>query len=561
MRGDLDFITHSSVTMLIAALITVSAAVLGVALSAHISARIGETMRNDLVHAIQNFSLRDFAYFGTGTILMRTSRDIEKIQSVIDESLNMIFPTPLMILLGLGLTFFKSWQLGFIILTVMVLMVICMMLLQRKALPLVKKMQLKLDDITDMVRDHIVGMSVIRAFNRSHDENRKEQELFCETAVLSKSVRQTYAIGLPTILIMFNMSSVCILWVGGYNVSIGTFQIGDIMAVIEYANLILLNLLMSVFVIIDVPEAMICYQRIRKLLEHKNTDVYSIGAAANNATTTTTSNTTSASTLATAKMTLANTTNDIPLLEFRNVTFCYDNAEAPALENISFTVRHSKTLAIMGDIGSSKSTLVNLIMRFYEVLGGRITIDGIDIRNMSRESLHKEIGMVLQDAWIFTGTIAENIGYGKANATREEIEYVAKLAMADHFIRTLPQGYDTVLKQSGDALSQGQRQLITIAHAFLADPKILILDEATANVDTRTEVEVQKAMNTLLQGRTSIVIAHRLATIKNADFLLVVENGTIIEKGPTKNSLSLTGNIKNCTRIMQLVCRFNSHSI
>ncbi len=159
-------------------------------------------------------------------------------------------------------------------------------------------------------------------------------------------------------------------------------------------------------------------------------------------------------------------------------------------------------------------------------------------------SLHNTVGMVLQDAWIFTGTIADNIGYGKPNATREEIEYVAKLAMADHFIRTLPNGYDTMLKQGGDDLSQGQRQLITIARAFLADPGILILDEATANVDTRTEVEVQKAMNTLLKGRTSIVIAHRLSTIKNADSLLVVENGTIVEQGTHDELMALNGYYK-----------------
>nr|WP_252894160.1 ATP-binding cassette domain-containing protein [Veillonella denticariosi] len=189
--------------------------------------------------------------------------------------------------------------------------------------------------------------------------------------------------------------------------------------------------------------------------------------------------------------------------------------------------------------------MVNLIMRFYDIMNGRITIDGVDIRDVSRESLHNTVGMVLQDAWIFTGTIADNIGYGKPNATREEIEYVAKLAMADHFIRTLPNGYDTVLNRGGDDLSQGQRQLITIARAFLADPPgILILDEATANVDTRTEIEVQKAMNTLLKGRTSIVIAHRLSTIKNADSLLVVENGTIVEQGTHDELMALNGYYK-----------------
>ena len=230
---------------------------------------------------------------------------------------------------------------------------------------------------------------------------------------------------------------------------------------------------------------------------------------------------------------MANTSNPIThtgTIDFEQVDFGYTPSNV-FMKDINIHIPGGSMVAIVGPTGAGKSTLVNLIMRFYDIINGRITIDGIDIRDVSRESLHNTVGMVLQDAWIFTGTIADNIGYGKPNASREEIEYVAKLAMADYFIRTLPDGYDTVLKRGGDDLSQGQRQLITIARAFLADPTILILDEATANVDTRTEVEVQKAMNTLLKGRTSIVIAHRLSTIKNADFLLVVENGTIVEQG------------------------------
>ncbi len=243
---------------------------------------------------------------------------------------------------------------------------------------------------------------------------------------------------------------------------------------------------------------------------------------------------------------IANTSNPIThtgTIDFEHVDFGYTPSNV-FMRDINIHIPGGSMVAIVGPTGAGKSTLVNLIMRFYDIMKGCITIDGIDIRDVSRESLHNTVGMVLQDAWIFTGTIADNIGYGKPNATRQEIEYVAKLAMADHFIRTLPNGYDTVLKQGGDDLSQGQRQLITIARAFLADPSILILDEATANVDTRTEVEVQKAMNTLLKGRTSIVIAHRLSTIKNADFLLVVENGTIVEQGTHQELIECGGHYK-----------------
>lgn len=227
-------------------------------------------------------------------------------------------------------------------------------------------------------------------------------------------------------------------------------------------------------------------------------------------------------------------------IAFDEVSFGY-SPDRLLLDKVSLAIPSGSLVAIVGPTGAGKTTLVNLIMRFYEISYGKITIDGVDIRSLSRKTLHQTVGMVLQDTWIFTGTIADNIAYGRPTASREEVVQVAKLAMADHFIRTLPQGYDTVLKNGADDLSQGQRQLITIARAFLMNPSVLILDEATASVDTRTEVEVQKAMSSLLKGRTGIVIAHRLSTIRDADFLLVVNDGQIVEQGTHDELLSKDG--------------------
>ena len=427
LRGDLDMITSSSMNMLIVALLTVLSAILGVAMSGHISASVGKILRDDLVKALQYFSLRDFTHFGTGTILMRTSRDVEKIQSVLGEGLNMILPMPIMICVGLGLTFYKSWQLGLVILAVMACMILTIIFIESRALPIIKAMQLKLDDITDMVRDHIVGMSVIRAFNRRTYENDKEIAIFTESAQLNKKLRQTFAIGLPTILILFNMSTVAILWLGGYNVSMGSLQVGDIMAVIEYANLILLSMLMAIFVIIDIPEAIVCYARIRELLEHDNTDTFpepynsSITNSVSQATkhsanqpryqnsTATGTETETATATATATA-----TDDTPLLEFRNVTFRYDNAESPALENISFTVHHGETLTIMGDIGSGKSTITNLIPRLFSIESGDILVKGKSIYKWNVDDLRARIGYVPQRAYLFTGTVDMNVRYGAA---------------------------------------------------------------------------------------------------------------------------------------------------
>ena len=546
LHGDLEMITNSSATMLIVALLTVSSAILGVAMSAHISASIGKVLRDNLVKAIQAFSLRDFTHFGTGTILMRTSRDVEKIQSVLGEGLNMILPMPLMICIGLGLTFYKSWQLGLVILAVMAFMILTIIFIESRALPIIKALQLKLDTITDMVRDHIVGMPVIRAFNRRHYENTKEIEIFTETAQLNKRLRQTFAIGLPTILILFNMSTVAILWLGGYNVSIGSLQIGDIMAVIEYANLILLSMLMAIFVIIDIPEAIVCYTRIQELLEHENSDTFPEPYNKN-----TNLNThyivgqedsrkfvdlASASASASAS-TSTSANDDTPLLEFRNVTFRYDNAESPALENISFTVHHGETLAIMGDIGSGKSTITNLIPRLFSIESGDILFKGKSIYEWNVDDLRSRIGYVPQKAYLFTGTVEMNIRYGAApnqDISVQDIENACRLSKADEFISRLEGGYQYIVSQGGTNLSGGQRQRLAMARALVRKPDLFIFDDSFSALDGTTERAVRTVLHEELQkdNRPALIsVEQKVSAAKKADHILIINRGQVAGYG------------------------------
>lgn len=525
LRGDLEMITNSSMNMLVVALLTVLSAILGVAMSAHISASMGKELRNDLVKALQYFSLRDFTHFGTGTILMRTSRDVEKIQSVLGEGLNMILPMPLMICVGLGLTFYKSWQLGLVILAVMAFMILTIIFIESRALPLIKAMQLKLDDITDLVRDHIVGMPVIRAFNRRTYENEKEISIFTETAQLNKRLRQTFAIGLPTILILFNMSTVAILWVGGYNVSLGSLQVGDIIAVIEYANLILLSMLMAIFVIIDIPEAIVCYTRIRELLEHENTDTFPE-----------------------PYNTIVTASDDIPLLEFRNVTFRYDNAESPALENISFTVHHGETLAIMGDIGSGKSTITNLIPRLFSIESGDILFEGKSIYEWNVDDLRARIGYVPQRAYLFTGTIEMNVRYGAApnqQIAAQDVENACRLSRADEFINRLEGGYQYMVAQGGTNLSGGQRQRLAMARALVRKPDLFIFDDSFSALDGTTERAVRTALHEELQkdNRPALIsVEQKVSAAKKADHILIINRGQVAGYG-THDELAATSTV------------------
>ena len=561
LKGDLEMITSSSMNMLVVALLTVLSAILGVAMSAHISASVGKVLRDDLVKALQCFSLRDFTHFGTGTILMRTSRDVEKIQSVLGEGLNMILPMPLMICVGLGLTFYKSWLLGLVILAVMACMILTIIFIESRALPIIKAIQLKLDDITDLVRDHIVGMPVIRAFNRRTYENDKEIVIFTESARLNKKLRQTFAIGLPTILILFNMSTVAILWLGGYNVSMGSLQVGDIMAVIEYANLILLSMLMAIFVIIDIPEAIVCYARIRELLEHENTDTFpepyvsSITNSMSQSTKHSTNqgsyqnSTATATSVATATATATATANDTtPLLEFRNVTFRYDNAESPALENISFTVHHGETLAIMGDIGSGKSTITNLIPRLFAIESGDILFKGKSIYEWNVDDLRAHIGYVPQKAYLFTGTIDMNVRYGAASGqvlSVEDVENACHLAKADEFINRLEGGYQYMVSQGGTNLSGGQRQRLAMARALVRKPDLFIFDDSFSALDGTTERSVRTALQEESQkdNRPALIsVEQKVSAAKKADHILIINRGQVAGYG-THNELATTSTV------------------
>jgi ATP-binding cassette subfamily B protein len=354
------------------------------------------------------------------------------------------------------------------------------------------------------IEEMFTGHALVKVFGRQ----REAKEIFQQhnDSLYGSSFKAQFISGIiqPALFFLGNVNYVLVAVVGGLRVASGALSLGDVQAFIQYSRQFsqpltqvasMANLLQSgvasaerVFQLLDAPE------QSPEPLEPARPD---------------------------------------PLhgrVAFENVSFSY-SPDRPLIENLSLTVEPGHTVAIVGPTGAGKTTLVNLLMRFYEVSGGRITLDGVNIADMSREELRENMGMVLQDTWLFGGTIEENLAYGADNPTHEQIRAAAEVAHADRFIRTLPDGYATVLDEEASNISMGEKQLITIARAFLAEPSILILDEATSSVDTRTEVLIQRAMNTLRAGRTSFVIAHRLSTIRDADTILVMEDGAIVEQG------------------------------
>lgn len=482
---------------------------------ASISAKTVLALRTRMSTHLYTLPIDYFHSHQRGDLLSRLTSDLDAVAETIGEGV----PGLVSAIIGIiGATTMMIWIspiLGASIIAIIFLGIVCLTYLSKRARRVYLKNQEALGAFNSGIEEIVVGKPIIQAFGL---ETTTTDQVTTLNEALFKSMRSAaFTSHLVEPLVKFlNQITYCLVAIqGGLMVLRGSISIGDIQAFFLYVGQVSDPLSRSSYIITKFQETSAALGRIYEVID-------------------------TPSEIDSGKQAF---TDGNGTITFEHVDFGYTPSNV-FMKDINIHVPSGSMVAIVGPTGAGKSTLVNLIMRFYDVIHGRITIDGVDIRDLSRESLHHTVGMVLQDAWIFTGTIADNISYGRPNATREEIEYVAKLAMADHFIRTLPHGYDTILKQGGDDLSQGQRQLITIARAFLADPSILILDEATANVDTRTEVEVQKAMNTLLKGRTSIVIAHRLSTIKNADFLLVVENGTIVEQGTHHELIKRGGHYK-----------------
>lgn len=453
-----------------------------------------------------------------GDLLCRLTSDLDAVTETIGEGVPGLVSAIIGIVGATAMMIWISPMLGISIIAIICIGIVCLTWLSKRARRVYLKNQSALGAFNSGIEEIVVGKPLIQTFGLEETTTNQVNILNDNLFKSMRSAAFTSQLVEPLVKFL-NQITYCLVAIqGGLMVLRGSISIGDIQAFFLYVGQVSDPLSRSSYILTKFQETAAALGRIYEVID-------------------------TPSEIDKGNKTLGDATTHPGTIDFEHVDFGYTPSNV-FMKDINIHIPGGSMVAIVGSTGAGKSTLVNLIMRFYDIINGRITIDGVDIRDVSRESLHNTVGMVLQDAWIFTGTIADNIGYGKPNASREEIEYVAKLAMADHFIRTLPDGYDTVLKRGGDDLSQGQRQLITIARAFLADPTILILDEATANVDTRTEVEVQKAMNTLLKGRTSIVIAHRLSTIKNADFLLVVENGTIVEQGTHHELIERGGHYK-----------------
>ena len=483
-------------------------AILGGYACATLAARVGKDMRVALYEKSLKLSVYDFRQFGTASITTRTVSDITTIQFALTSFIQMVLPVPLVCIIALALSFLLNTTLGTILLILTALVFILALGIMRSASPLFKKLQKLLDRMTTILLENITGVRVVRAFNNEEREQNRMSDAFSNYAETSIKANRRFA-NLDGLSYFFiNLFVVIVYWLSGGYISLGNLQIGDITAVIQYAMMVMFFLMMAQMVILTMPRALECCERIRAVLEH-SPEIRDLVEQDDQ----------------------KPLPNQDEVLAFRNVSFRFADAEENTLSHLNFSCRRGQTTAIIGGTGSGKSTVASLILRFHDVIGGSILLNGKDIRQMTQHTLRDHLAYVQQKAWLFSGTIASNLRYGNADATDEQLMHAADVAQAGDFIRSLPDGLNPFVAQGGTNFSGGQKQRLSIARVLVKKPELYIFDDSFSALDFKTDAALRKALAKERQDAAVLIIAQRVSTIQHADQIVVLNEGQMVGLG------------------------------
>ncbi|KUO77185.1 MAG: ABC transporter [Desulfosporosinus sp. BRH_c37] len=502
----LDFTFISQIVLILLGLYLISAAFsyLQQYIMAGVAQKTVYNMRKEVDEKLSRLPLKFFDARTHGEILSRVTNDFDNISTTLQQSLTQLI-TSIVTIIGVVVMMLSiSPLLTLIVILTLPLYVLVTMNIAKHSQKHFAAQQKSLGELNGHVEEMYTGHRIVKAFGREDESIETFNAINARLYTAGYKAQFISGIIMPLMRFVSNLGYVIVCVVGGVFATKGTITIGDILAFIQYSRQFTMPIVQTANIANIIQSTVASAERVFELLDE-------VEELPDNA---------DAKVIAFPK----------GEVRFENVDFSY-NEEEPLIKNVNIDVKQGHTIAIVGPTGAGKTTLVNLLMRFYELDAGKITIDGVDIRDIKRGALRSMFGMVLQDTWLFNGTIMENIAYGREGASEEEVIQATRAAHAHHFIKTLPDGYNTILNEEASNISQGQKQLLTIARAILADPAILILDEATSSVDSRTEVYIQRAMTELMQGRTSFVIAHRLSTIRDAELILVMNKGSIVEMG------------------------------
>lgn len=461
---------------------------------------LGRDIRRKVFNHVERFTLQEFDQVGTASLITRTTNDITQVQQVVIMMLRMVVSAPIMFVGGLIMAVSKDAKLSLVIVAAMPVLVVSILLILWKGVPLFGQVQKRLDRLNLVLRENLTGIRVIRAFNRESQEKVRLTKANADLTDVSIKVNKIMAFLMPVMMLVMNLTVVGVIWFGGIRINNGGMQIGDLMAFIQYVMQIMFALVMASVMFVMIPRAAVSAKRINEVLEMEPTMVDAGTASAD---------------------------KERGTLVFDRVTFNYPGAEAPVLSDISFTARPGEITAVIGGTGSGKSTLVNLIPRFYDVTAGSIQVNGVDSQAVPQEELRSKIGFVPQKALLFTGTIADNIRFGKEDATDEEIRHAARVAQATDFIERMPDQYDSMIEQGGSNVSGGQKQRLSIARALVRKPDIYVFDDSFSALDFKTDATLRKALKQETQDATVLIVAQRVSTVMDADQIIVLEEGRV----------------------------------
>ena len=503
--GDTGYILSTGALMLGISLLVVAASIVAVYWGSKTGMAFGRDLRGAIFRKVESFSQAELNRFGTPSLITRNTNDVQQVQMVVLLGLNMMIIAPILAVGGIIMALRQDVPLAGILVVILPLMALVVGTLMSRALPLFALMQIKVDRINQVTREALSGVRVIRAFVRTQHEEQRFDVANADLTATTLRVNRMFALMLPLLMAVFNLSSVAILWFGSIRVDSGQMPIGNLIAFLQYVMQILFAVMMAVFMFVMVPRAIVSSGRIQEVLrtEPEIDDP------------------------------------DAPLppppasgtLEFRGVEFRYPGAQDPVLHDISLVVEPGQTTAIVGSTGSGKTTLINLIPRFYDVSAGVLTIDGADVRVLRQDDVWARIGLVPQKAFLFSGTIASNLRFGRADATDEELWAALRIAQAETFVRELAEGLDAPVTQGGSNLSGGQRQRLAIARALVKRPEIYVFDDSFSALDFKTDAQLRAALDREIAGATVVIVAQRVGTIMGADRIVVLDGGRIVGMG------------------------------
>ena len=504
-KGNVGYIWHIGEIMLASSALVLGASIWLAYLAARVAMAFGRDLRGAVFSAVEGFSARELNKFGAPSLITRNTNDVQQVQLVLFMGFTMMIGAPITGIGAIIMALRSNLQLSSLLLVVLPIMSVLIILLLRRIVPAFRMMQVKIDRINLVLREQIAGVRVIRAFVKTKQEEQRFADASLDLMQTQLRVTRTFAVMFPSLSMILNLSSVAVIWFGGQLIDSGNLQIGNMTAFLTYIMMILSSVMMAIFMSLQIPRAAACAERIQEVLDTQSSVVETL--------------------------TPQNPEKRLGVIEFENVEFRYPGAEHPILTGISFVAHPGEFTAIIGSTGSGKSTLLNLIPRFIDVTAGKVKLDGIDVRDQALESLWSEIGLVPQRSFLFGGTVAQNLRYGKADASDEELWSALEIAQARDFIDELPEKLEARVAQGGTNFSGGQRQRLSIARALVKKPQLLIFDDSFSALDYTTDSKLRSALHEVMGHTTMIVVAQRVSTILQADQIVVLDEGRVVGIG------------------------------